>query len=270
MDNIDQAEGLRRILYGAKPRFITFLSALSNEEKNATVVNLSAGFGRLGNDVLLLDMRNNAVNEPSIVNWLEVDISATLVDVAKQKSAIEQAIHITAQGFKLVSFCRDQHSNVVFEATKPLLSKLNKLVEELGKVADVVLVDGELNDINGLTTQVLNEGEIVILVTNHSDSIKSAYSLIKRSHGKFGRRSYGVLVTDVNESEAQRVYDAMAQVAGNFLSVPLHFMGYVPQDDYLRRASKSGITVLDAFPNAGASMAFSRLAEQMLHATECV
>lgn len=268
MDKIDQAEGLRRILCGAKPRFITFLSALSNEEKNATVVNLSAGLGQLGNEVLLLDMRSNAVNQPSVINWLEAGISSTLVDVAKQKTSIEQAIQVTTQGFKLVSFCRDPHTNVVFEPTKSLLIKLNKLVEELGKGVDIVLVDGELSDLHGLTTEILNDGEIVILVTNHPDSIKSAYSLIKRAHGKLGRRSYGILVTGVNEEEAQRVYDVIAQVAGNFLSVPLCFMGYVPQDDYLRRASMSGITVLDAFPKAVASRAFARLAQQLLHTNE--
>lgn len=268
MDKVDQAEGLRRILYGARPRFITLLSALNNEEKNATVVNLAASLSQLDSNVLLLDMRNNAVNQPSVVNWLEADIRSTLADVARQKASVEQTIQVTTQGFKLVSFCRDQHSNIVFEPTKSLLSKLNKLVEELGQDVDIVLVDGELSDAYGLTADILKEGEIVIMVTNHPDSIKSAYSLIKRAHGKFGRRSYGIVVTGANEVEARRVYDPIAQVAGNFLSVPLTFMGHVPPDDYLRRASMSGITVLDAFPKAGASRAFTRLAQQLLHTNE--
>ena len=72
-----------------------------------------------------------------------------------------------------------------------------------------------------------------------------------------------MLVTGVNEFEAHRVYDAMAKAAGNFLSVPINFFGYVPQDDYLLRATRSKRSVVDAFPGAGASMAFSRLAQHM-------
>ena len=138
------------------------------------------------------------------------------------------------------------------------------MVEVLGKRSDVVLVDGELSQQDGLATSILEQGEIVVQVTNHPDSIKLAYSLIKRAHGQFGRRHYGVMVTGVNEAEARRVFAAMAQVAGSFLSVPLNFVGFVPKDDDLVRASRSGRTVLDAFPLAGASVAFARLAQQLI------
>ena len=74
MANIDQAEGLRRMLFGAKPRFVTFLSALTNDEKNATLVNLAAGLGRLGNDVLLLDARTSG---GSAARWLDKAIDVT-------------------------------------------------------------------------------------------------------------------------------------------------------------------------------------------------
>lgn len=263
LDNFDQAEGLRRMLFGAKPRFVTFLSALSNEEKNATLVNLSAGLTRLGNDVVLMDARFTASNATSVAKWLEKQIVATLVDVVKQKRSIEQATISTLQGFKLVSVCRNQNTTLNFQPAEAMLPRLNKLVEKLGNSMDIVLVDGELNESNGLATPILEEGEIVIQVTNHPDSIKTAYSLIKRVHCRFGRRPYGVLVTGVSEFEAKRVYETMAQVANNFLSIPLTFVGFVPQDDYLRRASRSGLPVMDMFPAAGASMAFSRLAQQI-------
>ena len=267
MVNFDQAEGLRRMLFGAKPRFVTFLSALANDEKNATLVNLAAGLGRLGNDVVLLDARKNEPSSgPSVAWWLDKQIDATLLDVAQQKRTIQQATITTSQGFKLASMSRCQHSKYAssdFQASYSLMTKLNKVVEKLGNSVDIVLVDGELTELNGLATAAFEDGEIVIQVTNQTDSIKTAYSLIKRAHQKYGRREYGLLVTGVNEFEAHRVYDAMAKAAGNFLSVPINFFGYVPQDDYLLRASRSGRSVIEAFPAAGAAKAFSRLAEQL-------
>ena len=76
------------MLFGTKPRFVTFLSALTNSEKNATLVNLSAGLGRLGNDVVFLDARYHAANTTGSKNrmgvpmWMEMPICTTLVDVA--------------------------------------------------------------------------------------------------------------------------------------------------------------------------------------------
>jgi len=248
------------MLFGAKPRFVTFLSALSADEKNATLVNLSAGLSRLGRDAVLLDARCSGAGT---AGWLDRQIDATLYDVAQQKCSFAQATVGTAQGFKLASLCRYQNASTNILSNPALLTKLNKVVEKLGNSVDVVLVDGELSGQDQLPVAALEEGEIVISVTNQSDSIKTAYSLIKRAHQQLGRREYGVLVTGVNEFEAHRVYDAMAKAAGNFLSVPINFFGYVPQDDYLLRATRSKRSVVDAFPGAGASMAFSRLAQHM-------
>lgn len=260
MVNFDQAEGLRRMLHGVKPRFVTFLSSLGNDEKNAMLVNLSTGLTNLGHDVVLLDARAQG---PGVARWLETSISATLLDVAQQKCTIQQASLKTAQGFRLASLSHSQHTKTVIQPTAAQLSKLNGVVEKLGKSVDIVLCDGELGALNGLAVNALEDGEIVIQVTTQTDSVKAAYSLIKRAHQRFGRREYGLLVTGADENEAHRVYDAMAIAAGNFLSVPIRFFGSVPQDDYLRRASSAKRSVVEAFPGAGAAMAFSRLARHM-------
>lgn len=93
-------------------------------------------------------------------------------------------------------------------------------------------------------------------------SIKAAYGLIKRVSNRMGRRSYGLLVSGATEKQARLVYSNMAQAASRYLAVPLHFVGYVPEDEHLRKAAHLGRSVIDAFPKAGASLAFSRLAEQ--------
>ncbi len=260
MANFDQAEGLRRMLFGAKPRFVTFLSALSNEERNATLVNIAAGMASIGSDVVLLDARQSGT---SVAKWLEMQIKVTLLDVAQEKRSLQNATLTSSQGFKLASLTRCWQNSPDFPANDVVLTKLDRIVAALGNSADLVLVDGELNVDNALPSEVLENGEIVIQLTGQADAIKTAYGLIKRAHSRFGRRHYGVLVTGVNQAEAYRVFEALAQVAGNFLSVPLNLVGYVPEDDYLRRASRSGRNVIEAFPKAMASVAFSRLAHQM-------
>ena len=56
------------------------------------------------------------------------------------------------------------------------------------------------------------------------------------------------------------VYDNMAQAASRYLALNLTSMGSVPADEYLHRAARLGRAVVDAFPLAGASVAFRELA----------
>jgi len=100
----------------------------------------------------------------------------------------------------------------------------------------------------------------VIQVGTSAKSITAAYGLLKRLALSFGRRNYGLLVTGASEAEARVVYANMASAASKYLAVQLTSMGSVPADEYLQRAARLGRAVVDAFPLAGASVAFRRLA----------
>ena len=59
----------------------------------------------------------------------------------------------------------------------------------------------------------------------------------------------------------------MSAAATRYLAVKLSSMGSVPADEYLHRAARLGRAVVDAFPLAGASVAFRQLAGKFaLHA----
>ena len=104
MVNFDQAEGLRRMLFCAKPRIVTFLSALDMDEKNATMINLSTGLGRIGQDVVLLDARRGS-SGTGTAGWLGRSLQTTLLDVAEQNCTIQQALLPTDQGIRLARLC---------------------------------------------------------------------------------------------------------------------------------------------------------------------
>jgi flagellar biosynthesis protein FlhG len=59
------------------------------------------------------------------------------------------------------------------------------------------------------------------------------------------------------------VFSNMAKVAKRFLKVSLDFMGFVPQEEKIHRATQLGRTVVDAFPDSTAAQAFRDLAEKM-------
>lgn len=256
MANFDQAEGLRRMLAaGSKSRIFTFLSAISSEEKGATLVNLAASLSQAGSDVLLLDA---CTVSRGIASRLDGADGATLQQVAAQERALDEVIKPMPQGFGVATLVRGEQRSAIHEPKQ--VQRMGKVFDMLAKQADIVIADAELNGDDVFPLPALADGEIVVLVSNSPESITTAYSLIKRLNNQLGRRPCGVLVTGASEQEAQLVYQNMAQAASRYLAVKLSSMGSVPADEHLTRAARLGRAVVDAFPLAGASVAFRRLA----------
>ena len=255
--DFDQAEGLRRLLSGPKPRVFTFLSVTPDAAKSTVLINLAATLARSGSDVLMLDAR---AKYRGVASALELPYCPTLMDVARKKRALNDAVRTMEQGFSVALMRHENRVDLDACQDGKILQQLDACVELLGKQADMLLIDGELHAEDGLIVPAMASGEIVIQVSPGAAEIQQAYGLVKRLNAQLGRRSFGILVTDASEQEAQVVYDNMARAANRYLAVHLKSLGSVPADDYLRRATRLGRSVVEAFPLAGASIAFRRLA----------
>jgi flagellar biosynthesis protein FlhG len=287
--DFDQAEGLRRMLAGPRPRIVTFLSATPADDKGAMLVNLGASLAQAGNDVLIVDA---CEREYGVARRLGVDRGASLLQVARQECALNQVVHPVPQGFSVATLKTAHVTNTVVPAqagththsalphrsgisarassawapacagatsaedTRRLATTFDVMVQQAG----IVMVDGECDADGGFPLAVMAGSEIVVQVSTSAASITNAYALIKRMSQQLGRRPFGILVTGATEAEAKVVYDNMAAAATRYLAVTLTSMGSVPADEYLQRAARLGRAVVDAFPLAGASVAFRRLA----------
>jgi flagellar biosynthesis protein FlhG len=252
--DFDQAEGLRRMLAGPKPRIVTFLSATPDDDKGAMLVNLGASLARAGNDVLIVDA---CEQEYGVARRLGVDRGASLLNVARQECGLNQVINQVPQGFGVVTMARGKGgATIPADEARRLAKSFDVLVKQTG----IVIVDGEFGSRDTFPVPVMANAEIVVQVSTSAASITAAYSLIKRLSQQLGRRPFGILVTNASEMEAKVVYDNMASAASRYLAVQLISMGSVPADEYLHRAARLGRAVVDAFPLAGASVAFRRLA----------
>lgn len=253
----DQAEGLRRLLAGPRPRIFTFLSTTSVAEKSTMLVNLGASLAECGRDVVLLDA---CASEQGIVRRMGADVSATLLDVSRQHRAFDQAVQMMPQGFRLASLTVGSRRAMTTDVNQ--VRRLSNTFHVLAAQADVVIVDAELDQHDALPLSVLANGDIVIQVSPAAESIKDAYSLIKRLYAQLGRRPFGILVTGADEEEAAVVYQNLAQAASRYLAVSLFSIGSIPNDEQVTRAARLGRAVIDAFPRAGAATAFRRLAQR--------
>ena len=265
MANIDQAEGLRRMLAVPKPRVFTFLSALKDEDKSAMLVNLGVSLARQGQKITMLDARST---QTSIGAWLCAQNDISLLDVARQQRTMQEAIKIVSAGLSVTSLARK--ASLLPEMSPEIARQLSKIFDIVAQRADLVVVDCQMDENNAFPLSALDHSELVIQVSSDPAAIKNAYGMIKRMSGRLGRRSFNILVSGVCEREATLIYTNMAQAASRYLAVPLNYVGYVPEDDHVRKAASLGQSVIDAFPKARASVAFSRLATQLVESSRSV
>jgi flagellar biosynthesis protein FlhG len=254
---VDQAEGLRRMLERPKPRLFTFLSVMPEWDTRTVLFNLGASLRGTGSQVLLVDA--SAGSSDCYAKLLHAR-TATLLDVARRERTLDDVIQVLPQGIGLALLSRDKQP----DALRVHAASIADAFDMLAAQADIVLLNGILDADDAFPIAAMESGEIVIQVSTNSISIKSAYVLLKRLSDKLGRRRFSLLVTGGAEKEAQMVYDNIAQAASRYMATPLDFLGAVPVDEHLTRATGQGRTVIDAFPLASASLAFKHIAGRFL------
>ena len=256
----DQAAGLRRIMAAPKPRVVSIISAASTQDQPRMMTNLAASIFGQGSNVLVV----HASQDSREVKY-GVDKSPSLFDVIIEMNSevlsLSDAISSTSYGFNVGKLMQKSQFNIAMDSDECELT--NQLLDELAHQYEIVLVDATLNNDQLLPLKILNNGEIIIQLTRQPESITNAYALIKQICSQLGRRSFGIIVDNATEAQAQIVFRNISQVARRFMQIELEFFGSIPCDDHLSRAAKLGRSVIDAFPLASASTAFKQIAQRL-------
>lgn len=250
----DQAAGLRRIMSAPKPRVVSVLSAGVELTLPRMLTNLADSIQQSGNQVLIMH-----ASVYSRESHYALHKSASLLDICDSGAATKNAIKVSPYGFSVTKLSQKNQS--LSKTTS--LQQANQLVQSLAQNYDIVIVDASINDQGQLALPILNESEIIIQVSRSPESIKQAYTLIKLICSQLGRRSFGIIVNEADDEQAQLVFQNIQQVAKRYMQIELEFFGAIPNDEELNRATKLGRTVIDAFPLAKASAAFSQIAKKL-------
>jgi flagellar biosynthesis protein FlhG len=257
----DQAAGLRRIMATPIPRVVSIISADSisaspTHDQPRMITNLAASIRSQGSEVLIL----HASYTSSAASY-QINQQPTLFDVANQSATLSDAIRNTSQGLSVAKLMHENQINIPLDSHASVV--LNDIFDELVRQYEIVLVDATLNNEQLLPLKTMNNSEILIQLSRNPDSITNAYTLIKQICGQLGRRSFGIIVDDATEAQAQSVFKNIAQVAKRFMQIELEFFGAIPRDIHLSKAAKLGRSVVDAFPMAAASTALKQLAKRL-------
>lgn len=255
----DQAEGLRRLLAQDSPHIITVMSGSMDAGKTSTVINLAAALARNGKQVLVIDENAGATN---LAATLGLNAHRDLLDVIRRDKALDEVIISGPDGIRLLPAGRGMPvlRKLGLQDQTHLINCFNSFTEPL----DVVLIDAAPGRASQMLSVSSSSHEIVVVVSPEPASITAAYALIKHISGDRGIQRFRVLVNRaVIETEAQVIFDNMAEVASRYLAVSLDFMGFIPTDDKLRQSNRRGRSVIEVFPTAISAESFCRAAETL-------
>lgn len=250
----DQAAGLRQIMTGHQPKIVSVLSA-TPEQGHRFIPNLAASLSLQDSDVLVVQAGKADAKQYGVANL------PALSDVAGQRLNIEQSVANSQFGFLATKLhAKHMQSLTVTDADKLALSQV---FENLSSLFEVVLVDTSLDKDHQLPLELLNNHDILIQLSCDPASVKEAYTLIKKIYSQVGRRSFSIIASSASDEEAAMTFKNIEHVARNYMQVDLEFMGAIPSDQHINRASKLGRAVVDAFPLTNAAKAFKALAQRL-------
>lgn len=253
----DQAEGLRRLLGKSAPRIFTVVSAHAGAGKTALVVNLAAAIARGGAEVLVLDENARLGN---INDALGLRARYDLLHALHGEKRLADVIVRARAGFAVLPAARGVH-----EMTRASVL-CGQPVPAAGRVprVDVLLADTAPSGASALLAPGPATHEVIVVLAGGKAAVTETYGLIKLLHRDHGMRRFRVVVSRVRGAgEARAIFDNVAAVAQRYLGAGLDFLGAIPNDPAIPRATERRCTVFEAFPDAPAAAGFRALADRL-------
>lgn len=256
----DQAEGLRRLLVRASARVITVAGARSGLGASSLVSNLATVLAQTGRDVLILDENPSCDN---IGNMLALKPRYDLLNAVRRDKSMREILLHTRQGVHVLPVARALQA--LPQLSTPEREHLLECLAEASRNIDVVLVDAAAGGERHISSSLAPEQPLLVVLNTTASAITEGYALIKRMALQDGRQRFEVVVNKARDvEEAQVVFGNVAQVAQRHLRVSVEYLGYIPADDKLKRATQLCRPVVEAFPAAVSTRAFDELARSLM------
>lgn len=251
---VDQADGLRKLLdKQVKSNVISFFSVVSDELCDGTLLNLSSSLAKLGKKVLVLDA---SILSGPILKSVRADRLPSISEVTETNGNIYNAVTMVPQGFAFSYL----HKTVQKNVNK---NKLDAAFDKMSYQADMTLIRGELNVDDTCPLRAMESGDIILQISPSRAAIQDAYMMLKRLRTKLIGDSFGILISDSTENEANNMFKNLQLTARRYLALDIFYVGYIQKDEHILRSMQPGLSLVNDFPRALSTQAFMRVAKKL-------
>ncbi|MCX7194073.1 MAG: AAA family ATPase [Proteobacteria bacterium] len=259
----DQAEGLRRMLVSNQTQVITLVAGKQGVGRTGVTLNLAAALAGAGRDVLVLD-ENPAPH--NLTDSLGLFARHDLLDVVQGRCQLQDAL-LSGKGYAILPVARLMRA--LENLNQPEQHNLEKVLSGVSAGVDVMLVDAAmLTGAAAVSTSLAAGVRLVVVMEATPSGITESYALIKRLALENARLRFEIVVNKVaNEQVARLAFGNMEKVARSKLAARLEYLGCIPLDDRLKRATQLGRSVVEAYPASNSAKSCMVLAQSALQRT---
>ncbi|MDF0604297.1 flagellar synthesis regulator FleN [Neisseriaceae bacterium TC5R-5] len=249
----DQAASLRS-LHMQQQRAPSFAFLGSEHAGSSTLVSeLALGLVYAGELPLVVDCTPGQVQS----RRLGVPTTATLESQILSSGNLDDMMALSRHGVRLINLYAAPAQRAVFSTQ--LWLRLGSEFGAIERDSSLLLIDAPSPQYDPIPASVADN--LILVLSPAAESLTTAYANIKRLSGHYGRQRFNVLINRARHlEEARELFTRLSVVAGEFLSVSLRWVGFVPMDNTVRRSQTLHRPLMEAFPQSEAAMAFSQLA----------
>jgi len=225
--------------------------------KTNVSVNLAVSLAEMGKRTLLMDADLGLANVDVL---LGLSPKFTLADLVAGRCGLEEVLLEGPEGVLVVP--ASSGFRHMAELTPAEHVGLVNVFSELQRALDFMIVDTAAGITDSVLTFCQAAQDTVVVVCDEPASITDAYALIKVLARERGLDRVHVIANMVRDpNEGRKLYEKLARVCERFLGdVALHYLGAVPQDDWLRRAVQRQQAVVKAYPGSPSARAITDIA----------
>lgn len=270
---MDQAENLRNVIKlknqrRSTARVITVTSGKGGVGKSSVSVNLALQIRRLGKKVIILDADFGLAN---VEVMLGIRPEYNLADLIFSNMEL---LNIITEGPENIGFISGGSGiQELTNMNKEQIISLTHKLYQLDELADVIIIDTGAGISDNVLEFVVASSEVLLIATSEPTSITDAYALLKTLNKKedFCYENTTIkMISNKTESyeEGKELYNKLSIVVNKFLSVPLEYLGNIPQDANLSKAVMQQKPISMVYPASPASKAFFELANILCENSE--
>jgi flagellar biosynthesis protein FlhG len=213
------------------PKIITVASGKGGVGKTSIAINLAIAFAKFGRDTVVMDADLGLANVNIVLGVIP---KYNLYNVLKGQKTLKEIIVETPQGVKMIAGASGfyQLANLDKEQKDIFIKGLEEL-----ESSDIIVIDTGAGVSDNVLSFVCAADEVVIVTTPEPTSITDAYGIIKSIAARSPNSSLKLIVNRVNSViEGRKVAERVINIAGQFLNMKVENLGFVYEDEIVRRA----------------------------------
>jgi flagellar biosynthesis protein FlhG len=242
-----------------RARVIAVTSGKGGVGKSNISVNLAVKFAACGKEVVLLDADLGLANADVLCN---VDLPCNLAHVIARRKTLMEVMVRGPGGFGLIGGASGLAR--MADLTDGDRQRVVDSLADLEEHTDLILIDTGA----GISPNVLSftraADHVLVVTVPEPTAIADAYAVIKVLSRERKEGPISLLVNQARtEQEAKVVYQRIAQVARQFLSVHVLDAGYVAADPQVPAAVRRRVPFLLAAPESPAALCLCAVASRL-------